>query len=181
MNQAFTQLPATIPTTWPSILVNPDYVAYHNQTPNGESHFDNENRSGHDSGYDGSPASDQTQEPNGAGGGGPGPMPQPQVSDLYYRLALILEGQIYLHNQTREELHAEIFHRERLQKFLQQQDWDLNNWAKTCNTLYEALNSSRNEAYEYGVLLAEAHIENDRLKKVCEEDLLIPTQLINSA
>ncbi|PVH92486.1 hypothetical protein DM02DRAFT_662907 [Periconia macrospinosa] len=175
MAEVSTQRLAPIPPTWPSILVNPHYVGYH-QVPmnNGAGHFDNnENGSGHDSGYSGSPASDQSQDPNGADGGGPpGPMPQPQVSDLYHRLASILECQIYLHNQTREELHQETFRREKLEKFLQQQDWDLNNWAKTCHTLYETLNASRNEAYEYGVLLAEAHIENDRLKKVCEEELL---------
>lgn len=138
----------------------------------------NENGSGHDSGYSGSTASEPPPEDTvGADSGSPtDPMP-PQGPNLYHQLASILVGEIYLHNQTRTELHHQHFLRQKLQGLLQQQDWDLNNWARTCHTLYNSLNASRNECYEYGVLLAEAHIENDNLKKVCEEAFHIPTQL----
>ncbi|CAI6337040.1 unnamed protein product [Periconia digitata] len=143
-----------IPSTWPSVLVNPSYAEY-----TGAHKTDKGSEELCTCGC-GQVLSSETIHNNGSTGGsdvsGQKSPLQPQLSDLYYRLASFLECQIYMHNQTRNELVQVVAERDRYQKGFQRQNYDLTNWAKTCHNLYETLNSSRQETRRVEKLLEDA-------------------------
>lgn len=88
------------------------------------------------------------------------------LSDLYFQLSQVLQGEMWWHSQTRSQLVSELENRLMLEEQLRKLKEDIDQWRKTCEMVYESLNEHRAEASRLREELQEVTSELGMTKRV---------------